>query len=285
MASGHKFIRVSRKHKCPVCGKPDWCSVTSDGVYVRCMRIESGWAVTGSDGVTGYMHLLDGNIELPPPSPERKKLTSSEVTELAANMFRDGAAPATRKRLSEELGVTERSLSALGVGLGRDWDGREFASFPSRDEGNRVIGITRRYSDGSKKTYPGTRNGLFYSKASVKLEGPVFVPEGGSDTAAFLSVGLCAIGRPSNVGGVRELKALLKNTQRRVVVVAERDYKKGVCPESCRGCQCCYPGVHGARTVANALGAQWCMPPVGFKDFREAVASGWRPWVSLWRGW
>lgn len=34
------FRRVSRREPCPICGKPDWCSVRSDGA-IHCMRTES----------------------------------------------------------------------------------------------------------------------------------------------------------------------------------------------------------------------------------------------------
>jgi len=33
--------RVTREHPCPICGKPDWCTVASDGRAACCMRVRS----------------------------------------------------------------------------------------------------------------------------------------------------------------------------------------------------------------------------------------------------
>ncbi|MHB1524617.1 MAG: DUF3854 domain-containing protein [Candidatus Dormibacteria bacterium] len=64
--------RVTRSHPCPVCGKPDWCAVATDGQLVRCQRVEAGAFQTATDktGQTYYLHRLNGEqharIELPP---------------------------------------------------------------------------------------------------------------------------------------------------------------------------------------------------------------------------
>ena len=50
--------RVSKAYPCPVCNKPDWCSVTADGAAVCCMRVESPKQL----GNGGWLHRLsDGN--------------------------------------------------------------------------------------------------------------------------------------------------------------------------------------------------------------------------------
>ena len=48
--------RVSRDEHCPICGKPDWCTVTADGMIACCMRVEAekqaangGWIHSLSD--------------------------------------------------------------------------------------------------------------------------------------------------------------------------------------------------------------------------------------------
>ena len=61
----------------------------------------------------------------------------------------------------------------------------------------RIIGINRRFRDGSKKHLKGTKRGLTYAEDWATTDGPILLPEGGSDTAALLTMGLAAIGRPS----------------------------------------------------------------------------------------
>lgn len=54
------WVRVKRNKPCPICGRPDWCSVSEDGTVVVCMRTESpkpcksgGWSKSGPWTVTG----------------------------------------------------------------------------------------------------------------------------------------------------------------------------------------------------------------------------------------
>src|SRR5262245_61820475 len=61
--------RVTRSHPCPVCGRPDWCSLSADGTVARCMRVAEGACRTGTqrDGATYYLHRLGGAAAAPPP--------------------------------------------------------------------------------------------------------------------------------------------------------------------------------------------------------------------------
>ncbi len=45
------FLRHTRAHPCPICGKPDWCRSFDDG-YVECMRVESNRPTRNQ----GYLH-------------------------------------------------------------------------------------------------------------------------------------------------------------------------------------------------------------------------------------
>ncbi|MBI1917682.1 MAG: DUF3854 domain-containing protein [Planctomycetes bacterium] len=77
----YKWHRVTRSHPCPVCGKPDWCSVAVDGTLAACRRVAPGaWrAKTDRAGVPVYLHSLGGEARapsapLPPPdgpAPDR----------------------------------------------------------------------------------------------------------------------------------------------------------------------------------------------------------------------
>ena len=288
-----EWLRVTNNKPCPICQRNDWCTRTADGTLVRCMRVESDRAC--AENVGGWIHALENPLEPEQPKPI-KRLTQQEVETLAKRFFDHKKAVTVRETLADKLGVTVASLELLRVGYGCDHNGREFASFPSRNGDGKVIGITRRYEGGEKKTYPGTQNGLFFVPGWWKYPGPVFIPEGPSDVAACVSDGLCAIGRSSNVGGVEFIKRALRRTRglRRVVVIAERDEKPdrrgelASCPKACKGCAHCYPGLHGAKEVSRALdttalSVTWVFPPAPFKDFREYSRSG-GVWADLIQG-
>jgi hypothetical protein len=228
----------------------------------------------------GWLHFMDAErsgVEIV-SAPRPKKI---DAEPLAREMYRRFEASRARSSLSKRLGVSAESLDCLRVGYGEDRDGRQYASFPSRDATGRIVGITRRYLDGSKKSYPGTTNGVFCAKDWWQTPGVVLVVEGGSDVAACITHGLCAIGRPSNIGGADIIRDMLNAHARNrpVIVVGENDFKpdkRGLvdwCPEDCKGCAHCYPGLFGAEFVASRLGCEYSMPPYPFKDFRDMCSS------------
>jgi hypothetical protein len=66
------FIRVSRNHPCPICGKPDWCTIKSDGSKAFCMRERRGSEKQARNG--GFVHLVSPQFaSIAPPVPGRKK--------------------------------------------------------------------------------------------------------------------------------------------------------------------------------------------------------------------
>lgn len=277
------WVRTSRSLECPVCKKNDWCTMAVDGGVIKCMRVPSeDECKTG-----GWFHFdkpTQLTICVPPPVPK------ADASALAKDLYFSKHAPGARQKLSKILGVSLSSLEELRVGWGSDPSGRVWWSFPSRDASGRIIGIIRRYEDGSKYTYKGTSNGGVFAKAGWwKTPGVVLIVEGGSDVAAALTHGLCAIGRPSNIGGVAVIRDMLIRycKGRPVIVVGENDeqaHKRGLldyCHADCKGCGHCFPGKFGAEHVASCLGVGYCMPPFPFKDFREAAGD--LVWLELLR--
>lgn len=53
--------RVTRKAKCAICDKPDWCSSTTDGALALCMRVSAGSVKQAANGA--YVHILRPNIK------------------------------------------------------------------------------------------------------------------------------------------------------------------------------------------------------------------------------
>ncbi len=189
------------------------------------------------------------------------------------------AMPGKLGELARELSVTEDSLKRLCVGwrpraterspLGDDagncW------IFPERDAAMRMIGLMRRYEDpklGKRMMYGGHR-GLYIPIGWEEIPGPIYIPEGMSDTAALISAGRCAIGRPSAKGGAPYLVRLLRKVVRQIIVLGERDPK----PDGS------WPGKEGMDHIAKILSEQLRrsigtqLPPQGFKDVREYLKS------------
>lgn len=223
----------------------------------------------------GWIHKLTEPIPALKAAEPRKV---ADVSGLAEKMFKDKLAVDKRNSLAKAIGVSPEVLASMHVGIGWDYDGKEFASFPCRDETGAVLGITRRYADGEKKTMVGTSNsGVFVTERWWKNPGAIFIAEGASDVAALATHGFSAIGRPSNTGGGRIIAKMIERRakDRSVLVVAENDQKlnrRGVvkgCRKSCNGCSFCWPGMYGAKLVAAQIGCRWKALPIIVKDARE----------------
>ena len=280
------WVRVSRYEPCPICGKPSYCTRTTDGTAVKCMKVESD--KPASKG--GWIHRLADPL---PPKPEKKIEKKPDWTVECRKMFEHEKAHDKRCEVADLLKVSVESLEALKVGVGWDeWNGREFSAWPSRDSDGRCIGYVRRYSDGTKRTNPGGTTGIFYVPTWYTHPGPVFIVEGGSDVAACESNNLNSIGRASNTYGGHWIKKMLRQCcpNKLAVVVGERDEKpdkRGTvasCTKQCRGCAFCWPGYYGMEKVAAELGSRavGVLVPPGTKDMRELLTSA-SVWIDLLR--
>lgn len=279
-----KWNRVSKSEPCCICGRPDFCTVSEDGAVAHCQRVESDKPATGSLG--GWIHKTGREPMDVASLPRRKEEVRPVIDwdERAQAMFARCLHGNGWTLLAETLGVSEAAMKRLGVGIGYDdfGDRESFWSFPERNVNLKCTGIVRRYRDGSKKTMKWSRSGLYLVREWWKPEGPILLVEGGSDTAAALTMGLCVIGRPSNRGGVNLLcGALHGHRNRKVIVMAENDAKPEKrgdlksCPTKCKGCPHCAPGMTGARATAVALATalkmtvQVCFCGDGAKDTRD----------------
>lgn len=275
--------RVTRSAPCPVCGRGDWCAWTADG-FLKCeraaeppsgfrlaKRIDGGalFAPVGDDRAT---HWRNG---VKPDRPARDWAADAE-------RFRAALTPARRDELAATLNVLPAALDSIGVGWasadelramhagGAGWgddppDGAY--TFSERDGSGRIVGLSLRATDGRKGAPRGSSRGLIVPASLATRADPVLVVEGASDVAALESLGLAAVGRPSNAGGAEEIARLL--TGRDVLVVGERDQK----PTGA------WPGRDGAQRVAERLAAAWgapvawALPPDGAKDVRAWLGS------------
>ena len=273
-----KWVRVTRASPCPCCNHPDYCTRSQMGDAIHCMRVESSLPCNGG----GWIHRLSEplpRVELPDKPPMPRK----DAAAIAKTCCTNKRADDKRVALASVLGVSNESLADLCVGVGWDRDGTEWASFPSRGINGEIVGITRRYDNGSKKTLAGTSNaGIFCKQWWWIGNGTVYIVEGASDVAALIDAGLSAIGRPSCIGGLVVLTAYLKrHGPKRIVVIGENDLKpekRGSiqqCPVNCQGCLVCWPGYTGCVITASRLAkslkrkVETLMPPPEFKDARK----------------
>jgi len=260
-----EWLRVSRQRPCPVCHKPDWCTYTSDGRAVCCMRVESGKAVRNG----GWLHRVnDGGAR--PPVPARAPRRGCDAALFDAGTYHAALREKGDWRdvdgLALSLGLCPYALATLQPA----WDHWHDAwAFPMRDGAGKILGIRLRGNDGRKWAVKGSREGLFFDPAVGRVP-EVMLCEGATDTAAAISLGFVAVGRPSCSGGVELTRAFcFRHGVKRVIVMADQD-----APHRRPDGSVWYPGRDGAQRLVATLGLPWkmVMPPA--KDLRRWVIDG-----------
>ena len=295
---------VSKRRPCPACGKPDGCAVGRDDGRVVCRRpdaaaVPDGMVETTRRGTRGFRTFKpdDGRGRTPRAKPARP---------VARPATADGDAPADgppawlaplaarvagqldarrRDALAAELGLPASCVGLLpGVGWATAGDlrvahaggfggkrpGGAWAFPEVAGDGRTVVGTSFRAPGAAKGgAGGGCSRGLTVPATldAAPADAPVLVVEGASDVLALASVGVAAVGRPSNAGGADLLADLLRGRAARVTVVGENDRKDGGA----------WPGRDGAEAVAARLAeawgrpVRWAMPPADAKDARAWV--------------
>ncbi len=240
-----KWVRCTRAIRCPICQHGDWCSIS--GEWVVCMRVES--QKSSKNG--GWVHRSDGlPVKFQKKHEEPKKIDAQGIWMKWNNQT-------TMEKVEShgvKLGVSADSLLMIQC----VWANDHFAwAYPMKDGENNFVGIRLRNEEGRKWAVTGSRQGLFIP--CVKLSDPLYICEGPTDTAAALSIGLCAIGKPSCNCNTEQISILVKrNNIKKVVIVSDQDE----------------PGLRGAETLSKELKISNCiiLPPA--KDMREFVNRG-----------
>lgn len=270
-----KWIDVKPDNPCPICGKPDWCRITENGEVVHCKRVESDWP--NKNGIGWYHKMTEASVKpLARRVQEKKRRTDAEQHARFVKELRRARTAPHVVMLGEKLGVCPAVLDILYIG----WDGKGWV-VPERNWRGDILGLHRRLAvpvNGKDKFYvPGSYAGLVYADEwqTRYPDEPILIVEGMSDTAAAMTLGFSAIGRPSCLGGLRHLVPMLRQVrERRIIVVAERDRKRLDNHGTCACCMRCWPGKFGAIKLAVELRArlgrrvEWQMPPGRAKDLR-----------------
>ena len=292
--SNGSWHQVTPSSPCPCCEHDDWCAWAPDGASLKCERssrapegcglrfikLKDNGALFGRDDAEpSALHAQRRRTANGSP-PGRDWSSIYEQLKLALPETR-------RKRLADELGVRWQALAELGLGWAEDgvlddlqarWNGHRPQSayaFAERDGSGSVVGLSLRAPDGSKSGPKGGRRGLVIPASFAQSSGVVLVVEGASDVAAARTLGLMAVGRPSNAAGAEALAELLEG--RDVIVVGENDKKTNGS----------WPGRDGAIRVAEQLADKWkrsvrfALPPERSKDVRAWLQSRVREGLSL----
>lgn len=127
ITTGSKLRHVTAKDPCPVCDKPDWCSVSENGEVVICMRVSDGAHKATKNG--GWTHLM--------ATPERRTRYIAPLRIIAPASRRHVVYTALLERLPlapHHWGHLEgyRLLSEETITR------CQFATVPARNQGDRL---------------------------------------------------------------------------------------------------------------------------------------------------
>jgi len=188
--SNTQWTRVTKRHPCVICGKPDWCTYQED--VACCMRIESIKPCRNG----GWLHRLaeppcGGPGRFVPPRMSQTRKRSIDWQQLVTD-YQAAVETTALEALARQLTVSCAALKALGIG----WDGEAW-TLPMRNGQGQIIGIMRRFPDGKKICRPGSHLGLYVPQINGHGTATLLVAEGASDVACLLDRGFAAIGRPS----------------------------------------------------------------------------------------
>jgi hypothetical protein len=293
------WVRITQlKIRCPICSRPDYCTVSADGAVCNCPRTPNDHPIYGQRRRVGRLPAPPrrgrGPGDRQRPAVARRAVHCPARPDAAPGSF-GRAVPHVReprppRRLRPPLGLSAASLARLGCGWADGvpmWRQRHGAerplyawAFPMRDDLLRITGLRLRGEDDRKFSFTGGHEGLFVPE-NLTGDGPLLLPEGPTSCAACLDLGYEAIGRPNDAGGVRLLSALLgrrfgqSKRRRDLVVVADNDPPKHR-PDG----TVFYPGQDGAERVAGELAAAgWHVKVIqptrpDTKDVRDWLRAG-----------
>lgn len=273
---------VSKNEPCPICQKPDWCTVSNDGMMCVCKRVPSPHPAKSGQG---WVHVL---VKQPrrvfiPPAPRRPQRRLFDASAAMHGYWAEFNAP-----ISSQPGWTQLDFLAEDIWLSKDATARikpgmsEFNkawAFPMFDGDANCMGIRLREFCGSRKwSIAGSHDGLFFDPELRPREAiangikgrEIVVVEGATDTIAGYALGLPCVGRSSCGTGAEHIKQLCSRLQvGRVTIVTDNDaYKARTDGTPWR------PGVEGATRLAQQLGRLYRIVTPPKKDLREWYYAG-----------
>ena len=251
---------ASKERPCVVCGGLDWCTFGDRSML--CQRVESQWPAAKG----GWYHGYGGSkpVNIPKPKAAPKWIDAEKIMNILHNSTSNYKNRSYE--IADKLSVAQHSIISLYCAYSFEY---KAWAFPMRDGDNKIIGIRLRNSAGDKWAVTGSRQGIFIPLAGCPMPyGIAYLPEGPTDVAALLTMGLFAIGRPTCNSGNDFIKIALKRLGiRRVVIIADNDEIKATGKR---------PGLDGAVKLKKELNLPsviW-MPPSPIKDVRQFLIKG-----------
>lgn len=259
-----EWVRCTKRHPCPICGKPDWCVYTADGRVVLCMRRDNGHPSKGQAG--GWVYTLKdepGQWAGRRGKGEDEHIRQEGVAALLAAWKKDTIGSYLRQ-FAEDLGVEASDLRKLGC----VWcAARSCWAFPMRNEEGTPIGVRFRSRE-RKFSVQGSRTGLFFDPGAKPCK-VAWITEGPTDTAAVMKLGAkLVIGRSDLLSAWGLLRKAVKRlgVERANLCADEEAWKDGRTNS---------PGRGGIKRLAESLGVPCAIVRVpGYKDIRDYVRSG-----------
>ncbi len=134
------LVRVSKGNPCPICSRPDWCSISADDSLVICMREEAGSIKVSKNN--GYVHILNNFSSFNYTKPQYCK---PEVIEAAPLEKRHQVYEALLNTLTlsseHATNLENRGLSDTTIAAGL------YSTLPTESEAVRIVGKLANFHD------------------------------------------------------------------------------------------------------------------------------------------
>ncbi len=193
------------------------------------------------------------------PKPKQAPAVSSEKLARLCYQYRQYPHKGVFMELAETLGIKPDVFGKFHIGF----DGKAY-TIPMFGPDADLIGIRRRFMDGTKRAVRGSRNGLFVPAQRIDPRHPLFIAEGESDCIAVYQLGFQVVGLP----GAGQCKKMLAEFMTNhgfmsAVIVADNDKagKRGAFELSGFLCN-------------NGFEIRVIYPPLPHKDFRQWLNAG-----------
>ena len=250
--------RSNRDNPCPVCKRSsDGCLYTEDGTAAICVRVVEGSVKVA--GQAGYLHILKPGDFKPKPVVKKRPaiINWNTLSRCYTSTFRGMAV----RYLANPFYAAYQTLFDIETG----WDGEAY-TFPVRNANDEIIGITRRWPDGTKGMVKGSQVGIYIPRLNWDNLETLFICEGASDTATVIDMGLKAIGRVScQTGRDHVIKWCVQKKPSQIVIVADND-SAGITGAKILGVDI----NHGYKVLTAACPIiKVITPPTDISDLRE----------------